>query len=165
MEVYILKRKGGITPRSHLQTSLKWQRSQVSGFLKWEEPQWATLIHFFLTYRMLDTLGYSKEFINKEIQPCDKVTADSEQTASRLSCLCAQIQVKPGHTQTLFSADMASVGRELRTSTGGLLPTTVWAKQVAGFHTCLWGRPDLSDCVLMNVNLRVCTKLSIISQI
>lgn len=74
---------------------------------------------------MLNTLGYSKEFINNEIQPCDKVTADSEQTASRLSCLCAQMQVKPGHTQALIYADMASVGRE-RTSKGGILfPTSL----------------------------------------
>lgn len=114
---------------------------------------------------MLNTLGYSKEFINNEIQPCDKVTAGSEQTASRLSCLCAQMQVKPGHTQALVYADMASVGRE-RTSKGGILfPTTVWAQQVAGFHTCLWGRPDLSDCALMSVNLGICTRLPIISQI
>lgn len=47
--------------------------------------------------------------------PCDKVTADSEQTASRRSCLCAQRQVKPGHTQVLVCADMASAGRKPRT--------------------------------------------------
>jgi hypothetical protein len=67
---------------------------------------------------MFNTLGYSKEFINKETQPCDKVTADSEQTVSRLSCLCAQMQVKPGHTQPLFYADADSVGREPRTPKG-----------------------------------------------
>lgn len=114
---------------------------------------------------MLNTLGYSKEFIDNEIQPCDKVTADSEQTASRLSCLCAKMQVKPGHTQALVYADMASVGGELRTSKGRVLLPTMSGLSIAGFHTCLWGRPDPSGCVLMSVNLGICTRLSIISQI
>lgn len=105
-----------------------------------------------------------KDFINKETQPCDKVTADSEQTVSRLSCLCAQVQVKPGHAQTLFYADVAGAGGRPPEDTpqgGVVLPITVWAPCVVG----LWGRPDLSDCVLMSVNLRTCNKLSIISQI
>lgn len=70
--------------------------------------------HGFLVFCFLffcsTHLVIPKDFINKETQPCDKVTADSEQTVSRLSRLCAQVQVKPGHAQALFYAAVAGAG-------------------------------------------------------
>lgn len=151
---------------------------QVPGLLKWEETWWANLrlaycfvlvLFWFLPSQYSTYLVTHGNPTTKRPSPVTMWLARKEQTVSSLNCHCTQMHAKESHTHTglvLYRHGQGRKKAEGHMRGHVLLPTSaVWAQGVAGFHTCLWGTLDPSDCVLMTVYLRVWIRLSIISQI